>query len=133
MKIIPTDPDDWQNRYARILARMGWTCHPPGTSCIGEIHSFKGKQDTSYGASVYVMPRTGTLRAEVMDYLVIHGPSTDVEIQRGLGIVPNTERPRRVELVEGGFVKDSGKVKRHHGREHILWEINPVVSVRSEA
>ena len=126
-------PEDRDRHLAEQLAGRGWTCHPPGTSCIGENHAFKGKQDTSYGASVYVAPRTGTVRAEVMNYLVIHGPSTDVEIQRGLGIVPNTERPRRVELVEGGFVKDSGKVKRHHGREHILWEINPVVSVRRES
>ena len=129
MRIIPTDPDDWQNRYARILARMGWTCHPPGTSCIGENHVYTGKQETSYGASVYAKPRTGTQRGAVLEMLM-RRPATDVELQEWLSMSPNTERPRRVELVEGGFVQDSGRVKRHHGREHIVWEATEVIARR---
>ena len=126
-------PEDRDRHLAEQLAGRGWTCHPPGTSCIGENHAFKGKHETSYGASVYIKPRTGTLRAMIMDHLVMHGPATDPEIQEQIGLMPNTERPRRVELVEGGFVRDSGRVKRHHGREHIVWEICPVVpNVRSE-
>lgn len=123
---IEPDPE-WEELAALRLARAGWTCHPPGASCIGSNHSYQGKHDTSYGASVYVKPRTGTLRERVLTHLQTIGPATDVDIQRQLGMVPNTERPRRVELVEGGFVRDSGLRKKHHGEEHIIWEAVPVV------
>ena len=108
----------------QMLSERGWTCHPPGTSCIGTHHTYDGKRDTSYAASVYVAPKTGTQREAVLR-LLRRRPATDVEIQEWLSMSPNTERPRRVELVEGGFVRDSGQVKRHHGRDHIVWEVNP--------
>lgn len=120
MRIVPTD--GWQERYAKALRREGWTLHPPGHSCVGTDHVFKGRQDTSFAASVYMAPRSGTIRKQVLDQLKQVGPATDVELQRDLVLSPNTERPRRVELVEGGFVRDSGHRRRHHGKEHIVWE-----------
>jgi hypothetical protein len=120
MKIIP-NPGDRHRRYAAILEAAGWVCHEPGQSCVGVNHVFPGKQDTSFAASVYVKPRTGTQRELVWRHLQQVGPRTDVELQDELGLVPNSERPRRVELVEGGFVADSGVRKKHHGEDHIVW------------
>jgi hypothetical protein len=119
MRIVP---EPWENRYARLLRDKGWTCHEPGTGCLFSQHTYAGKQDTSYAASVYMAPRVGTVRQQVLDDLKRHGPATDPEIQARMRMEPNTERPRRVELVEGGFVRDSGQRKRHHGKEHIIWE-----------
>lgn len=116
-------PDDWERRYAAALQQAGWTLHPPGSSCIGDDHAYAGKTDTSYGASIYVLPRTGTVRERVLSWLRLHGPLTDPELQQQLGLRPNSERPRRVELVAGGFVRDSGRRKKHRGREHIIWEV----------
>ena len=33
----------------------------------------------------------------------------------------NSERPRRVELVRGGWLEDSGQTRSHGGSEHIVW------------
>jgi hypothetical protein len=74
--------------------------------------------DTSRAAALRV-PKGQ--RAKVMAFINEHGPSTDVEIAEGLGLSPNSERPRRVELVSGGFVKDSGERREHHGSPHIVW------------
>jgi hypothetical protein len=120
MKILP-DPS-WEEHYAKRLRAAGWVCHPPGQSCVGATHAFNGKRSTSHAASVYVLPRTGTQRYQILDALKL-GPATDPELQQLLGLSPNSERPRRLELVEGGFVRDSGRVRRHHGMEHTVWEI----------
>lgn len=118
---------DRNRRYAEHLAGEGWTCHPPGTSCIGQDHAYQGKQSTSRSASIYVLPKTGTQREKVLDYLTRHGPLSDVELQYMLRMDGNSERPRREELVEGGFVRDSGKVRLINGTEHKLWEVDPAV------
>lgn len=121
MRIIPSW--DTQQRWAKTLEDLGWVCHPPGESCVDNPHAYPGQQDTSESASLYVLSRTGTKRRMVYDRLKVWGPATDVELQQGLGMVPNTERPRRRELVIGGFVQDSGARKKHHGEEHIVWEV----------
>lgn len=75
--------------------------------------------DTSREAAWSVMPRSGTQRRKVLDYITRFGPvgATDEEIQRALSMAGNTERPRRVELVRGGHIYDCGQ--RRHG--HIVW------------
>lgn len=118
----PQQPETEETLAQRLLAGLGWTLHPPGQSCIDSPHTFKGRHDTSFAASVYVAPKAGTYRRRILDALTTRGPATDVQIQTALGIAPNTERPRRVELVEGGFVQDSGQRIRHEGQEHIVWQ-----------
>jgi ParB-like chromosome segregation protein Spo0J len=76
---------------------------------------------TSRAAAAAV--RSGSQRARVLLWLVQHSPATDVQIAERLGLSPNSERPRRVELVTAGFVADSGEVRRHHGANHALWTI----------
>ena len=125
MRIIPSD--GWEKRYAKALAGAGWTCHEPGSSCIGEGHVFSGKRSTSKRAALHVLGKTGNQRRKVLQYLIDYGPATDEEMQEGLRIEGNSQRPRRGELVSGGFVKHSGKVKVLHGEECIIWEVAPGV------
>lgn len=49
--------------------------------------------------------------------------STDEEAQLCLGMNPSTQRPRRVELVTMGLVRDSGRTRpTRSGRKAIVWE-----------
>lgn len=51
-------------------------------------------------------------------------PQTDEEIQHSLRMNPNSERPRRVELVEKGLVEACHPTKHtESGREAMLWEL----------
>lgn len=75
-------------------------------------------------------PRPGTKRRAVLDAVaaVARNPRTvgltDVEIQRATGLNPNSARPRRVELVLGGWLADSGVTREHYGREHTVWVLS---------
>jgi hypothetical protein len=86
-------------------------------------------RETSRAAALLAEPRTGSRRREVLDAVlaVARDPRTvgltDVEIQRATGISPNSARPRRVELVDGGWLADSGRTREHFGREHTVWVI----------
>lgn len=79
--------------------------------------------DTSIIAAADVLPRTGTQRRRVYDFIrrqAEHG-ATDEEIQEALRMGGNTERPRRVELVRDGLVVDSERRRTHGGRPAIVW------------
>ena len=79
---------------------------------------------TSKAAALSVAPRTGTQRRRVLDAIAASGGLTDEEIQARLAMNPSTQRPRRVELVEGGWIKDSGARRpSSSGRESIVWEL----------
>ena len=79
--------------------------------------------DTSRAAALEVAPRTGTQRWRVLQFVTACGDdgATDDEIQDALAMSGNTERPRRLELVEGGWIIDSGTRRRHQGRDRIVW------------
>lgn len=66
--------------------------------------------------------RPGSQRFRVLEYLAWR-PATDHEVQHNLGMDPSTERPRRGELVDAGYVVESGKTKRHRGREWVIWRV----------
>lgn len=92
------------------------------------VHDALGKvrhdhPDTSHEAARAVMPKTGTQRRAVLDFVSSrqeHG-ATDLEIQHALVMNGNTERPRRIELVEAGYLVDSGLRRRTGGRDMIVW------------
>jgi len=47
---------------------------------------------------------------------------TDEELQIQLTWNPSTERPRRIELMDYGFVYDSGRTRRtHSNRKAVVW------------
>lgn len=79
---------------------------------------------TSADAALRAEPRAGTDRATVLRILVIAGDygCTDEELQTISNLDPSTERPRRVELERGGWIKDSGKTRKtRSGRSAVVW------------
>lgn len=72
----------------------------------------RNPRSTSARAARLVEPRTGTQRARILTYLVEHGAATDDDLVRLLGIRESSVRPRRGELVERGYVVDSGRTRR---------------------
>jgi len=89
---------------------------------------------TSHAAGVAMLPHIGTLQRKVLGYLVARGEvgGTDGEIQRDLGIRGSTERPRRKELEEGGFVQDSGRVRQTAaGRAAVVWTATDAATMES--
>lgn len=78
--------------------------------------------ETSKEAARQIEPVRGTLRARVLDAIREGGGYTDEE---GMGILEmpaSTYRPRRVELVEAGLVRDSGQTRdTKSGRKAVVW------------
>ena len=81
-------------------------------------------QGTSYEAALMVRAEVSELRIKVLDFLEEHGPATDEEMQRGIPMAANTQRPRRRELVLKGLVIDSEeRRKTRSGCNAIVWKI----------
>lgn len=78
---------------------------------------------TSRLAALHALPRTGTQRARVLSLLRnVKSGLTDEQMQAALALSPNSQRPRRVELVSGGWVKDSGlRRPTAMGCDSIVW------------
>lgn len=77
--------------------------------------------ETSQAAAVLRRKKVEADRAAIVARL-LRDPMTDEELQKDLGLPPNTERPRRNELVRQGKVHDSGaRRKTETGRNAIVW------------
>jgi hypothetical protein len=59
---------------------------------------------TSANAALNALPKSGSKRRRVYEYLKQTGGATDEEIERALGISGNTVRPTRGSLVKDKFV-----------------------------
>lgn len=84
----------------------------------------KNAQRTSIMAAEKALPRTGTKRRLVYDFIERCGlrGATDDEIQATLGIDGNTVRPTRGSLVDDGYIIDTGTTRKNkHGNECIVW------------
>lgn len=67
--------------------------------------------------------RHPTYRSQVLDALR-DGPKTDEEICLATGLRGSTVRPRRLELLRGRLIEDSGEVRpTRSGREAIVWRV----------
>lgn len=82
--------------------------------------AIEGKRGTSRAAAIGVFPKSGTQRRLLLDTYLRHGPLTDRQAELATGLAPNSLRPRRVELVDGGWVHHLGVVY-DGGAERILW------------
>jgi hypothetical protein len=79
-------------------------------------------QPTSAAAAAKATLRAGTARRRVLALLVDVTDATDEELQRALDLGPNTQRPRRVELVEAGFVEPTELTRpTSTGSASIVW------------
>lgn len=72
-----------------------------------DLGPFQRHSATSRRAAIDAYPRTGTQRHRVLEFIRGRGDdgATDDEIQVALNLNPSSERPRRIELVEGGYVR----------------------------
>ncbi len=83
---------------------------------------------TSREAAEAIAPSVEILREQVRQYLKSQGEegATDLEIQAALGMIGDTERPRRDELVKSFEVRNSGKRRKtKSGRSAIVWVYGP--------
>ena len=75
-------------------------------------------------AAVGIEPNVKTLLYYVLEEIRAwkdYG-ATDQELQDALNMDPSTERPRRVDLVKRGLVKDSGSTRlTRSGRKATVW------------
>jgi hypothetical protein len=81
-------------------------------------------RESSRLAALRAAPQAGTARLRVLEAVVSAGARgiTDDELSAVLTLSPNSVRPRRLELVEGGWVVDSGmKRDSFYGNPAICW------------
>jgi len=79
---------------------------------------------TSRAAATKVAPGSGTQRGRVLRCVVDAGAEgvTDDQVRDRLGMELNTVRPRRLELVEQGYVIDSGDTRMtSSGNPAVVW------------
>jgi hypothetical protein len=84
-----------------------------------QVHS-----EPSRSAAVKIEPLAKSLRAAVLGFIRARADvgATDDEIQRGLGMEGSTQRPRRVELVRAGLVREAAaKRQTKAGRSATVW------------
>lgn len=79
---------------------------------------------TSQAAADSMRSHAATLRGLLLALLQLnHDGLTDEEAQHSLGMNPNTQRPRRGELVTAKLVIDSGETRAtRSGRQAIIWK-----------
>jgi hypothetical protein len=80
--------------------------------------------ETSLEAAEGARKRINRLQQEVLGFVAAAGPegATDDEMQIGLRMNPSTQRPRRVELVQKGFIMDSERRRpTRTGRRAVVW------------
>lgn len=95
----------------------------PDRNTIGKFQRPTDAAETQRVAAVAAYPSTGTWRRKVLDYISSREEgATDEQIQDALRMNPSTQRPRRVELVEGGWIEDSGRRRKTRSRrEAVVW------------
>jgi transcription initiation factor IIE alpha subunit len=84
----------------------------------------RNAQRTSIAAAQKVLPKTGSLRRKVYEYILKQGlrGATDQEIEKSLQIEGNTVRPTRISLVKDGFIMDTGSTRKNqHNNDCIVW------------
>ena len=81
-------------------------------------------QRTSIQAALKALPRSGSLRRKVYEYILRQGfqGATDQEIEKALHIDGNTVRPTRLTLLKDGFIIDTGLTRKNsHGNDCIVY------------
>lgn len=84
--------------------------------------------ETSKEAANAARPDAATQRDRVLAAIRAAGSAglTDEQIANQLAMNPSTGRPRRIELVQGGQVRDSGRTREtRSGRQAVVWTAVP--------
>lgn len=88
---------------------------------LGEPLPYQDAQASKEAARAMREP-AATQRLRVLASLKDLGPATDEELQRRLSMNPSSERPRRIELVRLGLVRECGHGVTSSGRKATKWE-----------
>jgi len=92
-------------------------------------HAYQGIRHTSHAAAAGVLPKTGTQRRRVYDYILaqaLRGATID-EIEEGMGVPVQAVGPRRRELEDAGLIIDGGKTRKtRNGQDAIAWVAVPI-------
>ena len=89
-------------------------------SMLLEPPHVRGSQ-TSLAAAASISGNRNSMHTRILKYLE-HEGATDEQMAIDLDMKQSTQRPRRIELVEQGKVKDSGrKTKTLSGRNAVVW------------
>lgn len=95
-----------------------------------EAHARHGDPETSHEAAEFISPHVQRMQRAVLEFAGEPESAdgfTDVALNRHFETTGSSYRSRRAELVERGFIRDSGE--RHtygengKGRRHIIWQI----------
>lgn len=90
---------------------------------MSEYRPYQAHSETSQAAAESILPTAGSILGKVLRALRVSltGRTND-ELQVELGIGGSTIRPRVVDLVARGLVKDSGyKRPTRTGRDAVVW------------
>jgi len=90
----------------------------------GGLPPHQRHSSTSRAAAIQMLPTAGTKRRLVYDLLLEWAKygGTDEQIQVALQMPGNVQRPRRIELVAVGLVRDSGRTRKtKSGRQATIW------------
>jgi hypothetical protein len=96
----------------------------PDRNVLGKFQRPGDAAETQQSAAVEAYPQSGTQRRKVLDFIAGRGNygATDEEVQDFLVMNPSTQRPRRVELVEGGWIEDSERRRLTRSRRSaVVW------------
>jgi hypothetical protein len=88
-----------------------------------ELAPYQAHSQTSQAAAEQIEPRRVIDRDRVFNCIRAIGPATDEEIANALALNPSTERPRRVELMTAGEIRQNGKKKTTSGRQAAAWVV----------
>ena len=86
--------------------------------------TYRATRLTSRAAGEHIKPRANELQERVLKLIRDLGAqgATDDELQVFLQMNPSTQRPRRIELVEKGLVRNSGLTRAtRSGRPATVW------------
>lgn len=84
---------------------------------------YQRHSETSREAAEAISAKAPALRATVLSFIKTNGPVTDSGIIEGLGLPANSVRPRRVELMQRGEIRQEGTMRQANGRRAALWVI----------
>lgn len=83
--------------------------------------------DTSRQAAEKVLPKTGTIRRQILSLIAEYGGLADFEIERIMKGKHQTISAGRRSLVIDGFIVDSGTTRENEsGNRCTVWNVPPV-------
>lgn len=89
------------------------------------VANYAGK--TSRDAAEKVLPKTGSIRRRIYDFVASNGQATDFQLEHFLNGKHQTVSASRRSLVIDGFLMDSGRtIKNNEGNDCTVWVLAPI-------